>query len=491
MIDRILRLGKETAVYGLSTVVGRLLNFLLVPLYANLLTPSENGIIATLYAYVAFVAVVYGFGMEQAYMRFAADLPSQERSGIFRKAWLAALPAAALSLIVHLAGRSASVAIGFGIDGAALVTLAAWILAADAAAAIPFAALRLERKPMMFAILKLSNIVLTIVGTVYLVVGLGWGAEGVMAANLGASIITLGAVVVATRTAWAGTTTDPSPGWKELWRFGFPLMPAGLAGIALQVIDRPLVRALTDDATVGIYQLNYRLGIFMMLAVGMFDYAWRPFFLQHARDADAKALFSRVFTYLVTFMAAIFLSVSLFVDDLVRLPFGNSTFFPPAYWDGTAIVPVVLAAYACTGAYVVFLTGVYLEKRTGIVPVIAGLAAAVNVAANLVLVPKLGIMGAALATLIGHVVQTVWMFFASQKHLRIEFEWKRVGAAVVWTASMFAANFVLSPEPLKPGGLFVKCGFFGVFVVGLFVFRIVRVSEFAGLLSERTTGSSR
>jgi len=160
---------------------------------------------------------------------------------------------------------------------------------------------------------------------------------------------------------------------------------AGLAGIAMQVVDRPIVKALTDDATLGIYQLNYRLGIFMMLIVGMFDYAWRPFFLTHANDPDAKPLFARVFTYFTIGMLTIFVLVSLFIDDAVRVTVFGKQFFPPAYWSGTAIVPWILLAYVFTGAYVVFMVGVYLEKKTQYLPLVSGIGAALNIGVNFLL----------------------------------------------------------------------------------------------------------
>lgn len=478
MIDRILRLGKETALYGLSTVVGRMLNFLLVPLYAHLLLPDENGVLATLYAYIAFAAVVYGLGMEQAFMRFWADGTEAERPHILRRSAAGGAAGLAITLAVLLAPDVVADLLGFDAKAAPLVSWAAGILAFDALSGIPFALLRMQRRPLAFASLKIANIVVTLLLTVYLLAVHGLGIRGVLMANLTASVGTWVVLVVVTRRSWR--STGPAPGaatFSDLWNFGLPLIPAGLAGIALQVVDRPILRMLTDDATVGLYQINFRLGVFMMLFVGMFDFAWRPFFLQHARDEDAPRLFARVFTYLMTLLAIVFVVVSLFVDDLVRLPLGDATLFPSLYWEGSVIIPFVLIGYIATGMYVVFLSGTYLEKKTGMIPIIGAAAALVDIGALFLLVPSLGILGAALAMMTAHLVQAAGMLIVSRRYLRIPYEWGRVGGLMALSLAVVAIDRWWAPEPLSAAGFFVEAFLCGVFAVGLILLRIVRHDE--------------
>jgi O-antigen/teichoic acid export membrane protein len=279
-------------------------------------------------------------------------------------------------------------------------------------------------------------------------------AEGVFLANLLASGLTFLAMIgmVLRRL----TFRFPTDLYKEILKFGLPYIPAGLAGIAMQVIDRPIVKALTNDATLGIYQLNYRLGIFMMLIVGMFDYAWRPFFLNHAHDADAKPLFAKVFTYFVIGAMFIFLSISLFIEDIVRMKFFGKQFFPPVYWQGVEIVPWVLLAYVFTGAYVIFVVGVYLEKKTKYLPFITGAGALLNVGANFFLIPKIGILGAALSTLLSYIVMAVGMYFTSQRFYRVEYEWNKVLKIAGSAALMFIIFRLLHLPPLDSAGIFVK-----------------------------------
>jgi O-antigen/teichoic acid export membrane protein len=455
MLDKILRLGKETAIYGLSTVIGRLLNFLIVPFYANVLLPAENGIISNIYAYIAFAYVIFCYGMEPAYMRFVSSLELGDKKQNFSIPFLSLLATSVLfALAIHF--NSIALASLLGIDPSQhyFIQYAGWILCFDALTVIPFASLRMEQKARRFAALKIFNITMNLLLNLGLILGFGMHAEGVFLANLLASGLTFLAMIgmVLRRL----TFRFPADLYKEILKFGLPYIPAGLAGIAMQVIDRPIVKALTNDATLGIYQLNYRLGIFMMLIVGMFDYAWRPFFLNHAHDADAKPLFAKVFTYFVIGAMFIFLSISLFIEDIVRMKFFGKQFFPPVYWQGVEIVPWVLLAYVFTGAYVIFVVGVYLEKKTKYLPFVTGAGALLNVGANFFLIPKIGILGAALSTMLSYIVMAVGMYFVSQRFYRVEYEWKKVLKIAGLAALMFIIFRLLHLPPLDSAGIFVK-----------------------------------
>jgi O-antigen/teichoic acid export membrane protein len=300
-------------------------------------------------------------------------------------------------------------------------------------------------------------------------------AEGVFLANILASGLTFLAMIgmVIRRL----TFKFPTGLYKEILKFGLPYIPAGLAGIAMQVIDRPIVKALTNDATLGIYQLNYRLGIFMMLIVGMFDYAWRPFFLNHAKDADAKQLFSKVFTYFVLGAMSIFLTISLFIEDLVRMKFFGKQFFPPVYWQGVEIVPWVLLAYVFTGAYVVFVVGVYLEKKTKYLPFISGAGALLNVGANFYLIPKIGILGAAFSTLLSYIVMAVGMYFASQRFYRVAYEWNKVLKIAGSAAFMFIVFRLLHLQPLDSLGILLKLALVIAFGAALLFLKVIDSRE--------------
>jgi O-antigen/teichoic acid export membrane protein len=476
MIEKVFRLGKETAIYGLSSIVGRFLNFLLVPFYTNYLTPDEYGVVSNIYAYVAFIFVVYGYGMDSAYMRFVSTLEMGDKKQNFSTPFFSLVGTSILfSLVIYFSATPVASLIGGPDAQSGLIRYAAWILFFDTLSIVPFAYLRMENKAKMFAGLRILNIFINVVLTILLLVVLHMKMEAVFTANLLASALTF---LVLLWFAFPQLTFRFSrPLYREFLRFGLPYIPAGLAGIAIQVIDRPIVRALTNDATLGVYQANYRLGVLMMLVVGMFDYAWRPFFLTHAKDADAKELFAKVFTYLVSLMMLVFVGVSLFIDDLVRVHLFGRYFIHPSYWGGLSIVPVVLLAYIFTGAYVNFVVGVYLEKKTKYLPFATGAGALVNVAANYVLIPRLGIMGAAIATLLSYIVMAIGIYFPSQRLYRVRYEWGRIARLSAAALIAFLAYSVLHPEPGSAYGIIVKFLICCAFVVLVLLLRVFDRSD--------------
>jgi O-antigen/teichoic acid export membrane protein len=478
MLEKILRLGKDTAIYGLSTIIGRMLNFLIVPFYANVLLPAENGIISNIYAYIAFVFILFSYGMEPAYMRFVSTLELGSKKQNFSVPFLSlVVTSLVFALAIHTNSSFLASLIGVSPVHHHFVQYAGWILCFDALTIIPFASLRMEQKAKRFAFLKLFNIFCNLLLNLILILGVGMHAEGVFLANLLASGMTF--LIMLGMIFRQLTLTIPFVLYKELLKFGLPYIPAGLAGIAMQVVDRPIVKALTNDAMLGIYQLNYRLGIFMMLIVGMFDYAWRPFFLSHAKDQDAKQLFAKVFTYFILGAMVLFLVLSLFIEDIVRMQVFGKQFFPSLYWQGTEIVPWILLAYVFTGAYVVFVVGVYLEKKTKYLPFISGAGALLNIGANFILIPKIGILGAAISTLLSYIVMAGGMYFASQRFYRVEYEWGKVVRIASLALLLFALFLLLHPEPLSFTGVLLKLTLVIIYGIALVFLKILDAKEIA------------
>jgi len=475
MLDRIFKLGKEAAVYGLSSIVGRFLNFLLVPFYTNYLAKAEYGVVSNVYAYIAFAFVLYGYGMDSAYMRFVATAEADDKKQTLSIPYFSLLLTSVLfSLGIHFFAPAISQAIGA--EGHAnLIQYSGWILFFDTLVIVPFAYLRMTNRAKTFAGLRILNIVINVVLTIVMLAFFEMKLEAVFIANLIASAAT--AVMLAWIALPQLTVKLSGHLFKEMLGFGLPYIPAGLAGIAIQVIDRPIVKALTDDATLGVYQANYRLGVLMMLVVGMFDYAWRPFFLTHARDEDAPRLFSKVFTYLVTLLMFVFVTGSFFVEDIVHIRIFGRYFIHPNYWGGLSIVPVVLMAYVFTGAYVNFVVGVYLEKKTKYLPYATGAGALVNVVANFVLIPRLGIMGAAIATLLSYVVMAIGIYFPSQRLYHVEYEWGRLIRVALAACVVVVAVSLLGLQPATAAGIAVKLGATFVFVVLVVVLKIFDAAD--------------
>ncbi|MBM2841266.1 MAG: polysaccharide biosynthesis protein, partial [Bacteroidetes bacterium] len=249
----------------------------------------------------------------------------------------------------------------------------------------------------------------------------------------------------------------------------------------IQVIDRPILLALTNASTVGIYQANYRLGIFMMLIVSMFDFAWRPFFLTHANDADAKKLFARVLTYFVLLMTAVFLTLSLFLEDVVKLPiFWGYSILPPEYWHGLAIVPVVLLGYMFLGISNNFVAGIYIEKKTQHLPANTLIGAFINVAANFLLIPFIGIMGAALATLLSYAAMAIALYVAVQRFYPIRYEFDRIAKIVVAAVVVFCLYYFVRLDTFE---VVWKMALLVLFAALMYWMRFFEQSELRGITS--------
>jgi len=196
--------------------------------------------------------------------------------------------------------------------------------------------------------------------------------------------------------------------------------------MAVQVIDRPILLRLAGEAAVGIYQANYRLGIFMVLIVSMFDQAWRPFFLERADKPDGPAVFARVLTYFTLVLVWLGMALSFFIPDLVRLQFAGRALIHESYWPGLPIVPVVLFAYLVNGIYVNLLAPIIISKKTKAIMLATLAGALVNIAANFALIPRFGIYGPPWAAFAAYCVMALVAYFYGRRYFPVPYEFKRL-----------------------------------------------------------------
>ncbi len=425
MLDKLKSLGADTAIYGVSTIVGRFLNFLLVPFYTNVLSTSQYGVVATVYSYIAFMNIIYMYGMESAFFKYASTKEIGNDKEIFSTPFVSVLMTSLLfSVLIFFNSTGLAPVLEVPLKFADTIMYSALMLLLDSLAVIPFAALRLERKVKTFATIKVVNIVVNVTANVVLLLKYHAGVEGIFISGVIASSVTL-VLLLPTILRKLGLHFRKDL-YKALLKFGLPYIPAGLAAMMVQVIDRPILLALTNESTVGIYQANYRLGIFMMLIVSMYDYAWRPFFLTHASEPNAKQMYSRILTYFVLFSSVVVLLVSLYIDDLVKIRLFHRFIINPAYWSGLGIVPIILLGYLFNGMYVNFMAGIYIEKKTSHLPYITGIGAAINVVINLLLIPKFGMFGAAWATFFAYAGMAIAIYFVSHRFYPVRYEFGRL-----------------------------------------------------------------
>jgi len=422
IFDKIKELSKDTAIYGISTIVGRFLSFLLVPFYTNIFHPAQYGIIANIYIFIGIFNIVYIYGMDAAYLKYAS-LPSRtDEKDNFSTPYLTVfLSGVFLSIVMILIREPVFSLLEVPLNYYYLMYYSAGILFLDSITVIPFIQLRLQRKAKKFAAFKLINIGVNIFLNLLLILKYKMGIEAVPIANIIASLSSLILLFPAiVRNLQIRFNAELL---KKLLKFGLPYLPAGLSSMLIQGIDRPILGKLTDLGTVGIYNACYKLGIFMMLFVNMFQYAWQPFFLQNAEEKNAKEIFSKVLTYFTLASGLILVILSLFIDNIVAIPLLHGrTLIDSDYWSGLSIVPLILFGYLFNGLYVIFTAGIYIEEKSIYIPLITGIGAAVNIGVNFLLIPVWGLMGAAFATFAAYLVMAGGLYIVTQKFYKIEYE---------------------------------------------------------------------
>ena len=426
MFDKLKELTKDTAIYGISTMVGRFLNFILVPLYTNIFLPADYGIIQLIYAYMAILNIVFIYGLDSAYLKFASFKDIGDEKDNFSTPYISVFVTSLLiSFLIIINSGAIGASLRIPSEYNYLIYLAAAILFLDANVVIPFLKLRLDRRAKIFSLYRIINISVNIILNVYLILILDWGIEAILISNLIASAVSL--LLVSFTIIKNFKLKFHSLLFKRMLKFGLPFLPAGFAVMLVQVIDVPILEKLTDLKTVGIYKANYKLGIFMMLFVNMFQFAWQPFFLQNAKEPNAKEMFSKILTYFTLVGSVILVVLSLFITDLAQIKIAGFSLVGSQYWAGLQIVPIILLAYLINGMYSVFSAGIYIEEKSIYVPFITGTGALVNVVANFLLIPVLSFTGAAIATLASYFVMALGYYYVTQKFFKVKYELKRIG----------------------------------------------------------------
>ncbi len=477
MKEKLKELTKDTAIYGISTILSRFLNFLLVPFYTHVFSTSDNGVMAIVYVYIAFFNIIYLYGMDSAYLKFASVKDEKNPGSVFSTSFLfVVITSSILSLIILLFSKDFAVMIDLQPMFANLITYSGIILFFDAISMIPFAYLRLIRKAKKFALIKTINIIINVTLNLVLILKYGMGLEAVFISNLAASVFSV--VALSYEIIRNIKFRIQSDLLKDLLKFGIPYLPAGLASMIIQVVNRPILQSLTDESTVGIYSQNYKLGIFMMLFVSMFQYAWQPFFLNNAKEKNAKEMFSKVLTYFVLIGSVVLVLLSLFIDDLVKIKIFNRTIIHPDFWIGLNIIPVILLAYLFNGIYINFTAGIFIEGKTKYIPYITGAGALVNVMFNYVLIPTWGIMGAAYATLASYIVMAGGLYFVSQKFYPNKYENKKIILIFV-SLLLVGIPYYLFAQ----GNILFKFILLILFLSTLYIFKLIRVAELKNIMS--------
>lgn len=448
MFSQIFRLLKHSAVYGMGHVLTRAVSFLLLPYLTHTLTPDEYGAVVLLYTYIALMFILYVYGFDVTFLRFyIMEKDEGRRKEVFSTIfWVSLATSALFSVIVGIfSGMLTTVVFenpeSVGISARYLIILSTMVVVVETLGLFPFLYLRAVERSLPFIGLKTGGVVIHIVLTVLLISFLDRGVAGVFEANLIASALQL---IVLIPLLIRNIRPKISFGkLKEFFIFGLPAMPSQIFVMAVELASRKILEIILGLTIVGIFSAGYRLGLFMAVVVMGFRFAWHPFFLSIADKPDAKETFSRIFTYFLLTTGTLFLLLAFTIKPLMTKPLPwVGTLIAESYWEGLKVFPIVLLAHICNGAYANFMVGVYIKKKTYLMPWITGVAAIVNIAGNIAFIPIFGMMAAAWMTLISYFLVAALLYFLIQPHYPIKYEWNRILLILLCGGFVYAVSLI-------------------------------------------------
>jgi O-antigen/teichoic acid export membrane protein len=472
------RLLSESAIYGLGAAASQVVGIILIPIYTRELGPTNYGVLAVMNTTISLASMIAGFALAQPFFReyLAADATDAGRRRLLAVSLTLRFGLSVAAALVLLAlAAPLGAALVDGPDGPGLLALVALIVLLDTVNIIPLSYLRAERRPRAYVLLALLRAVLGSTLIVILVVGAGLGVRGSLIGSAAAAAMTTAAGL-----AMLASNGRLQLGWdsglaRALLVYAAPLVPAAAAGWALSFVDRYLLLGLEGADAVGIYAAGYSIGLVINVLVAQpFSLMWGPVKWDIYRDDPAAPTsFGRILTaYMVTagFAALI---VSALATDVIRL------LLTPSFVDARFVVPFTAFAYVLYGAYTLTATGLSVMARTGQIALTVAGAAAANVVLNLVLIPIIGLVGAAVATLVSYALLAVASAIVSDRAYPIAWEGRRVLAALsVGLGLAFAA--VLGPDHIVWRLACVAA--YPLLMLGL---RLVRVAEARRLLGRR------
>lgn len=450
MLERLKSLFRSLSIYGLGDVATSLANLLLLPIYTRYLTKEDYGVITMLLTIEAVAKVVFRWGVDTAFMRLYYDCPDQRARQRLASTIFFFLLAVNGALVAAALGASGwlSRQIFTGTEQAFLVAL---VLANTFVAGfyfLPYQVLRIAEKSAEFISLTFARSLGTLVARLVLVIGAGWGVLGVVFADV---IVT--ALFTVALIRWFQPLIRPVFSWsliRDALRFGLPRIPHSLAHQVMSLSDRYFLNKFQTLSDVGLYSIGATFGLSLKLFLSAFEFAWTPFFLGVMREPDAGRIYRVVSTYVVATLVLLGLGLSATATDLVRL------FTAPEFHAAAPVTPWIALGVMFQGIYLVGSIGLVITKQTGWYPVATGLAAAVSVVANALLIRRFGLMGAAWANALAYGTLAVVTVAFSQRAYPIAYEWSRLLRIVAAGGAGYAAARAVAPEPASAlAGFFV------------------------------------
>ena len=461
MASSLKRLLSDSVIYGLSSIIGRFLNYLLVPLYTYKIAAASGGygIVTNIYAYTAILLVILTFGMETTFFYFANkaknDNNGQGSYAVFSTSLIAVTFVAALFvLLVNLFGGPISEALNYT-QHPEYVKIMATVVGIDAAQAILFALLRFQGRAWKFAALKLTFIILNIALNLFIfLVAPNWATSHpslmqwydpnyqvgyIFLVNLiCTALITIGFIPELTKLRYG---FDPQL-MKQMLRYTWPLLLLGIVGILNQVADKICFRFLVPGAEgevqLGIYGACVKIAMIMTMITQAFRYAYEPFVFGSGKDAKSKESQALVMKYFVMFTLLAFLAVVMYMDILRHI-------IKQDYWEGLKVVPIVMMAEIFMGIYFNLSFWYKLIEQTWWGAIFSAIGCAALLLVNILFVPKFGYMACAWGGFVGYGICMILSYFVGQRHYPIPYPIKSILGYFALAVALYAITLVWQP----------------------------------------------
>ena len=440
-------LAGQTLVYGLPSIVVRLLGYFLVPIYTHFFDPAEYGKITFIYSYISFINIILTYGMETSLFNFSRL--EENKKKVYSTILISIICTSIIFIVlVNIFRQNFAELLNLPEHPEYIVWLGI-ILFLDTISAIIFAKLRQLNKARRFAIIKASNILIYIFSNLFFIVlcskiyknpdsafypfiksiynpniGIGY----ILISNVLASGVTLLMLFPDMISAWVPLTKKTfdfdSALWKRMMPYAMPLVFAGLAGMVNETLDRLLIQYLIPDKTVswqmgGIYSACYKLSIIVTMFVQAFKYASEPYFFVNAKEKDFAKNFADIVKYFIIGCLVVSLGTLLNLSWIKHL-------INERYWSGLKVVPILLLANVCLGVFYTLSTWYKLARKTMYGAYLTFIGAIITIALNFYWIPRIGYMGSAWATLICYATVMVISYFMSHKQLPVKYDFKRI-----------------------------------------------------------------
>jgi O-antigen/teichoic acid export membrane protein len=421
MYDEFKKLLKHGSIYALGIILSKLISFVMIPLYTNILRPDEYGTLELLNLSIDTITTVMGFGILASVMRFYFISDDRgDRNKVVSTALLGTASVMAITAGVCIfVCKPISQLIFHNVENAVYLRIMFITMFLGSVIEIPLAYIRILQKSLKFVAISLVRLIVQLGFNIFFLVYLHKGVMGVLYSGLITSLL-MGFYLIFMTSFSTGLHFDRRL-YLSMLVYGIPLIVSDISAFVLTFSDRFFLNYYTNLSDVGIYSLAYKFGMLIsMLFVAPFYQIWgtRMFDIYH-RD-DAKEIISRVLTLFLLMALAINLVVSLLSKDALRLMSNQS------YWGAYRLVPVISLAYVLNGIIYVISVGILAQGKTKLNALAMIIAMAINIGCNFLLIPRWGKSGAAFATLLSYLVRVVLIYYFSQMLFRIRYEWAKI-----------------------------------------------------------------